>query len=161
MVNINRPQFDDHREWDGFTARRAKVGKQAGAERLGASLWEVGPGEAAYPYHMHLGEEELLIVFEGRPSIRTPDGWRDHEPGDVISFPVGEEGAHQLVNRTGEMVRFLAISTSGAPEIVIQLDSGKVGAFDRRPGREPATAHWFHPDDARDYVDGVPKPEAP
>jgi hypothetical protein len=35
-------------------------------------------------------------------SLRTPDGWRDLVPGETVAFPVGERGAHQLVNQTDE-----------------------------------------------------------
>ena len=155
MPNIDRPDFDDLRDQPGFGARRARVGRQAGAQRLGASLWEVDPGQAAYPYHAHMAEEELLVILAGRPSIRTPEGWRDHEPGDVVSFLNGEEGAHQLVNRTDEPVRFLAISTAGDPEILIQPDSGKLGA------RASASVNtvWFRQSDAVPYFEGEQPPE--
>src|SRR3712207_2679424 len=114
MPSIKDPNFDEPRDRPGFRCRRARLGQQAGAVKLGASLWELPPGEAAYPYHFHLGEEELIVVLDGRPSLRTPDGWRELDEGAVVSFRVGEEGAHQLVNRGNEQVRFLSISTSGA-----------------------------------------------
>jgi uncharacterized cupin superfamily protein len=132
MPNLNRPHFDEPRRHPGFNCDRARVGRQAGCERLGASLWSIPPGEAAYPYHFHLGEEELLFVLSGHPSLRTPTGWRELEEGEVVVFPIGEEGAHQVVNRTGGEVRMLAISTSGAPDIVLYPESGKVGVFERR-----------------------------
>src|SRR5262249_38127384 len=78
MPNIEEPEFDELRDdRDGFRARRARIGYQLATERLGLSLWEVPPGEAAYPYHFHLTEEELVIVVDGEPSLRTPDGWRE------------------------------------------------------------------------------------
>jgi uncharacterized cupin superfamily protein len=133
MPNINDPDFDEPREHPGFECSRARVSRQAGSKRLGLSLWKVSPGQAAYPYHHHLGEEELVVVLEGRPSLRTPEGWRELEEGEVVAFPRGEQGAHQLVNRTEREVRFLAFSPSGDPDIVIYPDSGKVGAFERLP----------------------------
>src|SRR4029077_9669785 len=63
MPNLNDPHFDEPREHEGFRALRARVARQAGSERLGLSLWEVPPGEAAYPYHFHYTEEELVIVL--------------------------------------------------------------------------------------------------
>ncbi|HTI32775.1 MAG TPA: hypothetical protein VL422_03800 [Miltoncostaea sp.] len=83
LPNIDRPVWDEPRERDGFRARRARIGRRLGTERLGVSLWEVPPGEAAYPYHLHLAEEELIVVLEGSPSLRTPDGWRRLERGDL------------------------------------------------------------------------------
>jgi uncharacterized cupin superfamily protein len=152
VPNLEEPQFDEPREHPGFRARRARLGRQAGAERLGASLWELPPGEAAYPYHFHLGEEELVIVLEGEPSLRWSDGWRELRAGEVVSFPRGELGGHQLVNRTEKTIRFLAISTNGDPDLVIYPDSGKLGAAERQPEGGGVSA-WFRIADAVDYYD--------
>ena len=157
MVNIEHPQFDEPRDGEGFTCSRARISRQAGAERLGVSLWEVPPGQGAYPYHAHLTEEELVIVLEGRPSLRTPAGWRELEQGDVVSFLRGEQGAHQIVNRTGAPIRFLAFSTNGEPDIVLQLDSGKIGAFERRPAGGGLRV-WFRREDEVGYYDGESAP---
>jgi uncharacterized cupin superfamily protein len=159
MVNLNEPEFDEHRDHPDFRCRRARVGRQLGAERLGVSLWEIPPGEAAYPYHYHLGEEELLVVLSGRPSLRDPAGWRELGEGEIVSFLVGEVGAHQIVNRTEEPVRMLALSTSGAPDIVIRPDSDTIGAFERRPDGGGLYIH-FRADDAIDYFEGE-QPPAP
>ena len=102
MANLNEPHYDEPRNGPGFTCRRARIGRQLGAERLGASLFDVPPGQAAYPYHYHLGEEELLVILAGRPSMRTPGGWRELEPGDVLCYPVGEEGPPARESRRGE-----------------------------------------------------------
>jgi uncharacterized cupin superfamily protein len=157
MVNIERPDFDEPREQEGFRAQRARISRQAGAERLGVSLWEVPAGEAAYPYHAHLSEEELVIVLAGAPSLRTPDGWRELEQGEVLSFPRGEHGAHQIVNRTDETVRFLAFSPNGEPDVVLQPDSGKIGAFERRPDGGGLRV-WFRREDEVEYYEGESPP---
>jgi uncharacterized cupin superfamily protein len=154
--SIERPDFDEPREHPGFTCRRARVGRQAGTEKVGLSLWELPPGQAAYPYHWHLAEEEVVVVLAGRPSLRTPAGWEEIAVGDVVSFPVGEEGAHQIVNRTDQDVRFLAFSNQ-QPDIVVQPDAGKVGAFERRPDGGGLRV-WFREADAVEYWDGVPPP---
>jgi uncharacterized cupin superfamily protein len=156
-VNIERAVFDEPREQEGFRAQRARLSRQASAERLGLSLWEVEPGQAAYPYHLHLTEEEIVVVLEGTPSLRTPDGWRELEQGEVVSFLRGEEGAHQIVNRSAGTVRFLAFSPSGEPDIVVQPDSGKVGAFERLPDGGGMRL-WFRREDERDYYDGESAP---
>ena len=155
--NIHRPDFDEPREHPGFRCRRARIGRQAGGERLGLSLWELPPGEAAYPYHHHLGEEELVIVLAGTLALRTPGGWRELAEGEVVAFARGEAGAHQLVNRGEGPARFLAASTSGDPAIVIYPDSGKLGAFDRRPD---GGGLWsmFRLSEQVDYYDGERSP---
>ena len=156
MANIEEPHFDQIREHPGFRARRARLGRQAGAERLGLSLWELPPGEAAYPFHFHLAEEELLVVLEGSPSLRTGEGWRRLDRGEVVAFPRGEAGAHQLHNDSGETVRFLAISTSGEPDIVLYPDSAKVGVSERLPAA--GFQAMFRLADSVDYHDGERAP---
>jgi uncharacterized cupin superfamily protein len=157
VPSIRDPQFDEPREQPGFRCLRARLGRQAGCERLGLSLFEVPPGQAAYPYHYHLSEEEIVIVLEGRPSMRMPGGWRELSPGDVIAFPRGERGAHQLVNRGDEDMRFLAVSTSGEPDIIVQPDSGKLGAYERRP-EGGGLRSWFRTANAVDYYEGETPP---
>lgn len=153
MANLHDLDFDEPREQPGFQVRRARVGRQLETERLGISVWEIPPGQAAYPYHYHLTEEELVVVLEGRPSLRNPEGWRELEPGEICSFPRGERGAHQLVNRSESTVRCIALSTHGDPDIVIYPDSGKLGAFERLP---TGGGLWelFRRADAVDYYDG-------
>ncbi|HZC12960.1 MAG TPA: cupin domain-containing protein [Thermoleophilaceae bacterium] len=157
MVNIEEPHYDEPREGEGFRCKRARISRQAGAERLGVSLWELPPGEAAYPYHAHLTEEELLIVLEGRPSLRTPEGWRELERGEVVSFLRGEGGAHQIVNRSDATIRFLAFSTNGEPDVILQFDSNKVGAFERRPAGGGLRL-WFRREDEVGYFEGETPP---
>ncbi len=159
MPNVDDPAFEP-RDHPGFSARRARLGYELGCERLGISAWEIDPGQAAYPYHAHLTEEELVIVQRGTPSLRTPEGWRELAEGEVVRFPRGEAGAHQLVNRTSEPVRFLAVSTNGDPDIVLYPDSGKVGAAERNPD---GSGFWkfFRMDDAVEYWHGETPPELP
>ena len=159
MPNIEDPHFDEPRDHPGFRARRARIGRQAGCERLGLSLWELEPGEAAYPYHFHYTEEEVLIVLLGTPSLRTPEAWRELAAGEVVRFPRGALGAHQLVNRSPSQVRFLSFSTSGEPDIVSYPDSAKLGAFERHPD---GSGLWaiFRAGDQTGYYDGERPPHS-
>jgi uncharacterized cupin superfamily protein len=155
-ASIAAPVFDELREHPGFECSRARLGRQVGSEKLGLSLCELPPGQAAYPFHFHLAEEEIVVLLEGRPSLRTPDGWREMEAGEVACFRVGEEGAHQIANRTEEAVRFLAISNQ-QPDIVVRPDSNSVGVFERRPEGGGLYRH-FRDGDAVDYFDGEEAP---
>jgi len=157
MVNINDPVFDEPREHPGFRCQRARLSRQAGSERLGLSLWELPPGEAAYPYHHHLTEEELILVLDGAPSLRTPAGWRELQEGELVAFLRGKDGGHQLANRTEHTVRFLSFSTSGEPDVVIYPDSGKLGAYERLPDGGGLRA-LFRLRDSVDYHDGEQAP---
>jgi len=120
---------------------------------LGASLFEVGPGQRTFPYHYELGNDELLVVIEGSPTLRDPDGEQELSPGDCILFPTGPAGAHEIVNRTDQPVRVLIVSSFSMPRGAVQVDSDKVMM---RWSPEPDDSLWFRRDDAVDYWDRVP-----
>ncbi len=141
-VNLHRPEYEHSSERKGYRWRTARIGARIGAERIGGSLYELGDGERTFPYHLHHGMEEWLVVVDGSPTVRTPDGERVLRRGDVLCFPPGPAGAHQV--RGPGVVLLLSANT--APETVEYLDSGKVGA--RPPGK------MFRVGDAVDYWEG-------
>ncbi|MGH2803600.1 MAG: cupin domain-containing protein [Thermoleophilaceae bacterium] len=155
--NIDDPEFERGERPPGFRSRRARIGYQLGTELIGCSLWEVPPGEAAYPYHFHYADEELVIVLSGRPTLRTPSDERELEQGEAVRFPLGEDGAHQIRNDTDEPVTFLALSSHGRPDLVIYPDSGKIGVGERLP-RGGGLRAFFRRGDAVDYWDGEEPP---
>ena len=104
--------------------RGARVGAAAGATELGATVYELEAGAAISPYHLHYGNEELLVVLAGRPLIRTPDGTRRLEPGAVVAFPRGPDGAHRVANPGEEPARVLLVSTMHLPDIAVHLATG-------------------------------------
>jgi uncharacterized cupin superfamily protein len=157
--NIHDPVFDEPRETvAGFTAYRARIGRQLGTERLGVSVWRLPAGQTAYPYHFHLAEEEVLVLLEGSLALRTPRGWERVRSGDVVRFPRGEDGAHQLVNDTDADARFLAVSTHGQPDIVLYPDEGKIGPAERRT-QDEGLKMFFNISDAVPYDEGIARPE--
>jgi uncharacterized cupin superfamily protein len=161
MANLFDPEFDTTNDRPGFVWRRAKLGDQAGSERLGASLYELERGSAPFPLHFHHSNEELLIVLGGNASLRSPDGERELEVGEVVAFPVGERGAHQVINRGSGPARVLIISEMNAPDVVVRPESGKLSAFTRPPGGSGACGHdVFFRQDAAEFWDGEePPPE--
>ena len=162
MGNLFDPEFDTTSERRGFTWRRAKLGEQVGSERLGASLYELEPGSAPFPLHYHHSNEELLVVVTGRPSLRTPDGERELATGEVVAFPIGERGIHQVVNRTPESVRVLIVSEMHSPDVVVRPESGKLSAFTRPPGGSGDGGHdVFFRSDAAEFWDGEDPPPDP
>jgi uncharacterized cupin superfamily protein len=85
----------------------------------------------------------MIIVLAGRPSLRTLDGIRELEPGDLVACPVGRQGVHQLQNNSEEPVRALVISTMVYPEIAEQLDSDKILVNTAPPGTPDRLALAF------------------
>ena len=133
-VNLKDPETKpDPEDPPGYRAEMYRFGKDLGARQTGASLYVIAPGEGGSPYHYEHGEEEWLLVLEGRPSVRTPDGITELEPLDVVFFPIGPEGAHEIRNDSDAPVRILMWSTVVVPTATTYPDSDKVGIWTGNP----------------------------
>src|SRR6476619_694813 len=87
-LNISDPEFTyDAEDPEGYRAGMFRIGPNVGAERTGATLYHLPPGELLCPYHYEYGEEEWLLVLTGRPFLRTPDGTAELKPMDIAFFP--------------------------------------------------------------------------
>lgn len=128
VFNLHGDDWDRTEDRPGWRSKDAWVGARVGAELIGGSLYELEPGDRLWPYHTHHANEEWLLVVRGQPTLRTPEGERQLDEGDVVCFPRGMAGAHQVRNGTDSPIRVLMLSTKIAPEIVQYLDTGKVGA---------------------------------
>src|SRR3954447_13368530 len=129
-VNIASPEFTyDGDDPEGFRAGMFRFGPILGAATTGASVYELPPGQAICPYHYEYGEEEWLLVLQGRPTLRHPGGSDQLEPWDVVCFPMGPEGAHAVRNGTDDTVRVLMFSTVTHPAATVYPDSDKVGIW--------------------------------
>jgi uncharacterized cupin superfamily protein len=115
-MNVFDDEWGEQQEdWSGGGAKSKRlVGR---GPVLGASVYELGPGNFAV-YHYHHGAEELLVVLRGRPTLRTPDGERVLAEGEAVHFPTGPDGAHAVRNDTDEPVRFIVAGTRVSPEVV-------------------------------------------
>ena len=128
--NLFDGELDEERtEPAGFTWRAARLGPRLGAEQVGATVYELQPGERSFPYHYEYGAEEWLIVVAGRPTLRDPEGEHELEPGDVVCFPEGPEGAHAVTNKTDEPSRMVILSTKAFPAVAVYPDSDKIGLW--------------------------------
>jgi uncharacterized cupin superfamily protein len=112
---------------DSVDTREAYITEALGAEHLSGSVYEIAPGLKGFPYHWEAAKEEWLLVLEGTPTVRSPEGEHELRPGDLVCFPTGPEGAHQVLNRSAERVRFIWLSNAADPNVIVYPDSGKVG----------------------------------
>jgi uncharacterized cupin superfamily protein len=121
-VNLLTAEFGDSSEREGYRRRVALVGQALGSSEIGACLYELGEGQRTWPYHFHHAEEEWLVVVAGSPTVRGPYGGRALREGDVVCFPTGPDGAHQVIG-PGTVL----ILTASAPFDTIEYpESGKV-----------------------------------
>jgi uncharacterized cupin superfamily protein len=137
--NIWTDAWDEAGEdWSGGGAKEKRL---PNSDRLGATVYELGPGNFVV-YHFHHAWDELLIVLSGRPTLRTGEGERLLKEGDVVLFPVGPDGAHGLRNDTEAPVRYVMASTRGSPEVVEYPDLKQITA-QARTGSQTGERLWL------------------
>jgi uncharacterized cupin superfamily protein len=78
------------------------VGKNAGADLLGATIYDLPPGARWADLHVHYANGELIVVLAGEPTLYTAEGGRRLVTGKVVACLRGYRGAHRLENQTDE-----------------------------------------------------------
>jgi Uncharacterized conserved protein, contains double-stranded beta-helix domain len=116
-------------EGSAFGGLRQRVGAQIGARKLGYSFFKVPPGKAAFPYHTHSGNEEMIYIIGGEAVLRFGNEEIALTGGSVIACPPGGEYAHQLINTGQGELHYLVVITMDYPDLSEYPDSNKVGAY--------------------------------
>ncbi len=157
IVNLSHIPFVDiiTPEGSSFGGRRQRVGMAIGARKLGYSFFTVPPGKAAFPYHAHTGNEEMIYIFEGVGVLRMGKEEMSVAAETVIAFPPGVENAHQLINTGSGNLRYLVVSTMEYPDIAEYPDSNKIGAYATTAGgSEVGFRGLYIKDKKSDYYEG-------
>ncbi|MGV8830874.1 MAG: cupin domain-containing protein [Devosia sp.] len=119
----------------GIGSNSSNISRAMGLTQIGASYFEVKPGESAFPLHVHYQEDEIIIILSGTGTYRF--GTQSHavKAGDTLAAPAGRaELAHQLTNSGSETLTYICVSS--LPEInVVELpELGVVRIHSRIPG---------------------------
>jgi uncharacterized cupin superfamily protein len=144
--NVWTDEWDPGEDWSGGGGLSKRLPR---GPNLGASVYELGPGNYAV-YHFHHASEELLVVLRGQPTLRTPDGTRQLAEGEAVHFPTGPDGAHAVTNDTDEPVRFLMASTLQSPEVVEYPDLKQITAQARTSSQTGERLWLIHDVEAQD-----------
>ena len=112
---------------------RLDAARLLGSSDLTMFVYDLEPGRSSSPYHYEYTEEWLLVV-DGTLVLRAPDGEHTLQPGDLVRFPAGPDGAHKLLNRGDLPARTLMFSSARVPAVSVYPDSDKIGVWS---GHEP------------------------
>jgi len=97
------------RESNQMRVLNTDLAKQLEAERLGARLWRLRPGQASTRHH-HQAEEELYVLLDGRGRVRVGEELLELGPLDALL--VEPDTVRQVFNDTDEEALWLVV---GAP----------------------------------------------
>ena len=126
VPNVWSERWEDESDEEWAAGKSTRLAR---GEKVGATVYEIAPGQTSGYYHFHHGAEELLVVLRGRPTLREPSGERELAEGDVILFAIGPAGAHQLLNHSDEPVRYLMAANRSSPEAVEYPDSRQLSVM--------------------------------
>jgi uncharacterized cupin superfamily protein len=126
-VNFDELRFIvDSTDPPGYRSEWAEIGFLLGATKLGYAAARIPPGETFCPLHWHTAEEELFVVWEGAPTLRTPGGETMLRRGDIVAFPTSARGAHKLRNDGDSACVILMIANTNDDDVCFYPDSDKV-----------------------------------
>ena len=107
---------------------RIDVAAAVGSKALLMFVYDLPPGTTSAPYHYEY-EEEWLLIVEGEVVVRAPDAEHTLRRGDLVCFPAGPEGAHQVTNKSDAPARTLLFSRAVTPAVSVYPDSDKIGVW--------------------------------
>jgi uncharacterized cupin superfamily protein len=159
ILNLADLQYRVTGRGEKFAAKVGDVGGRIGAGKLGYNVCVVPAGKRAWPRHNHIVNEEMFFVLEGKGEVIIgPDRYPIRQGDFIASPPGGAATAHQIVNTSDADLKYIALSTKLAPEVVEYPDSKKFGvaAFVPDEAGKLETKRFIVRDTAteKDYWDG-------
>lgn len=141
-----------------FAAKLQQIGQKLGLQLLGCMCITVQPGKRAFPFHNHLGNDEMFVILAGSGKYRFGEKEYAVSQWDVCGAPRGGPNtAHQLINDSDVELIYLAISTNNDPDVMEYPDSRKFAALAISPGADFGHAHLKfigRVEESLDYFDG-------
>jgi len=133
-VNVDELRYRSFREFPApYGGEGAEIGWLLGAKKIEYAAGRLSRGEAYCPYHWHTAQEELFVVLDGTPTLRTPQGTFVLRRGDVVAFPTGAGGAHRLSNEADADALVVLIANADPSDICYYPDSRKAMLGDPGP----------------------------
>ena len=156
MAKIFKPSDLSYEEKAGgpkqFTWHTSqKLTELSSAKNLKFDVRMLDPGKFSYPYHYHRNAEEMFVILSGKAMLRTPEGFFELEPEDIVYFEAGPQGAHQLYNHMSEICRYLDLRTFFGLDVCEYPDTNKINIL---PEQEV-----YQKKDRVDYFQGEERPE--
>ena len=97
------------------------------------------------------------MVLSGTPTLRRPDGERELVEGEVVAFPAGPNGLHQLTNKTDQPARILMVSNKARADVVEYPDSKRIFAMGGEFGSDESVSWRLSTENEVGYFEGEPE----
>lgn len=119
------------------------------AKQTLVSVYEIPPLKSAYPYHYHHKNEETYYIISGKGLLKTPEGVKVVETGELIFFPANSAGAHKLTNTSmTEKLIYIDFDVVHDVDVTVYPDTNKIGIWGKGINKV------FKEESAIDYYEG-------
>ena len=104
-----------------------RLAPAAGLSDFGASHVTLLPGAWSSQRHWHEGEDEFLMMLEGKAVLIDDHGRTPLKAGDCVAFPKADGNGHHLINESSANCVFVVVGRPSAsdchyPDIDMHLD---------------------------------------
>lgn len=88
---------------------KRKLGDFFGLTNFGVNWTQLAPGAISALLHHHAKQDEFIYILEGQPTLVLGEQELQMKPGDCVGFRAGAGVAHQLVNRSAQIVTYIEV----------------------------------------------------
>lgn len=134
IINPKKPKLESNNSpiSEYCWKESANLGKKLNLQDMNCKIRSLEKGKYSYPYHYHHNAEELFVIISGKGELRTPQGIKEINTGDIALFEKGESGAHQIYNPNLEPLVYMDLGTINKIDVCEYPDSGKVNILPKR-----------------------------
>ncbi len=136
-INEKEVEWNSWSKADEIEHNRKRLIDDEHVNKLYCDLYEIPPGKANWPLHYHTCNEEAFYIMAGHGEVVTESGVLKVRAGDILRFPAGEKGVHQLKNTSErETLKYLDFGTTNLPDVVFMPADNKIELFAGQSGHD-------------------------
>jgi uncharacterized cupin superfamily protein len=106
-----------------------RLSEMAHSKHLIFDIRQLDPGMFSFPYHLHRNSEEMMMVISGSFTLRSKEGLKIINKGELVFFEMGEAGVHQFYNHEKVPCIYLDIRANIGFDVTEYPDSRKINYF--------------------------------
>ena len=142
IINEEEVQWSRWSKADDIEHNRKRIIDAGHINKLYFDVYEISPGKANWPLHYHTCNEEIFYILNGYGEVITEGEVLKVKQGDMLRFPAGEKGVHQLKNTSdSETLKYIDIGTANLPDVVFMPADKKVELFSVESGQDKMWAY--------------------
>jgi uncharacterized cupin superfamily protein len=110
----------------GLKTLTPRLGELTKSKHFKFDIRQLDSDRFSFPFHFHRNAEELIMILSGSMTLRTNDGLKILNKGEIVFFELGETSSHQFYNHDKVPCVYLDLRTTIGIDVTEYPDSGKI-----------------------------------